>query len=202
MNPKITLEKEIADSVKKKLSVSDASIKTVLDFVNDKLKVELKKNYLSHLKSSLEDMINGMYISLLKHHQKDGDTRTTAIIKLAERGNYRPFSIIIREIQNASKYARISFLGEGFLIQGAVIFYYPGIDIKQLRMLIAHELGHVYYKFFHTDKAAGKEEVSNLFGFFAMLDKNEFYKSSIKNLTSANEQSLLGEFITACKIKT
>jgi Zn-dependent peptidase ImmA (M78 family) len=62
------------------------------------------------------------------------------------------------------------------------IFYHQKTDEKQLRIMLAHELGHLflvelYNSYFNAqnDEQTLIEPVSTILGIFIILDKNEFY---------------------------
>ena len=81
------------------------------------------------------------------------------------------------------------------------IYYHPKMDIKQLRVYLAHELGHLFIieilnnayekKFTENDNT---EPLSSIFGIFTILDKNEFYEKNAKQLNHKSWQEILADF--------
>lgn len=61
------------------------------------------------------------------------------------------------------------------------IYYDPDMPDKQLRVCLAHELGHLYLIEYLNNKGCNLTEkdniepLSSIFGVFTMLDKNDFY---------------------------
>jgi hypothetical protein len=62
------------------------------------------------------------------------------------------------------------------------IFYHPKTDEKQLRIMLAHELGHLFLVELVNSKTGSNydekteiEPISTILGIFTILDKNEFY---------------------------
>jgi Zn-dependent peptidase ImmA (M78 family) len=68
------------------------------------------------------------------------------------------------------------------------IFFHPRMDEKQLRVCLAHELGHLFLIELSNenktdesellDKDAVTEPLSSVFGIFTIMDKNLFYKEN------------------------
>ena len=74
---------------------------------------------------------------------------------------------------------------------GAIIYYAEEItDKKQLRIFIAHELGHIYFEAVSKitiDKDKYRlEDYINLFALFAIVDKDNFYNYKCKEITEDN----------------
>jgi hypothetical protein len=85
-----------------------------------------------------------------------------------------------------------------------VIHFNPSIDERQLRVCLAHELGHLFLLEIvnkhlpptgNRDVQSDMEPLSSIFGIFTMADKNDFYQNtnnSTRNHTSWDE--LKGDF--------
>lgn len=81
------------------------------------------------------------------------------------------------------------------------ICYDPNMEEKQLRVCIAHELGHLYLieylnnKGFDFDEKSLIEPLSSIFGVFAMMDKNDFYHNiQDKKLMHSSCKALIDDF--------
>jgi Zn-dependent peptidase ImmA (M78 family) len=82
------------------------------------------------------------------------------------------------------------------------IFYHPQTDDKQLRIMLAHELGHLFLVAYlnekqNTDKYNEKsltEPLSTIFGIFTVLDKNDFYHNKIAPFKHHSVQDVLNDF--------
>ncbi|TXJ56423.1 hypothetical protein [Brachyspira aalborgi] len=76
------------------------------------------------------------------------------------------------------------------------------ITIKdiQKRLLIAHELGHLYLKYVSTIKDKKElEKIVNVFGILVILDKDDFYKNLTKDLISKSIDEILSNANTLFK---
>lgn len=111
------------------------------------------------------------------------------------------FKIVIDPINVDGKIftARAQYQKNNFFL----ISYPAHIDDIQLRVYLAHELGHLYLIEFlnNIDKDANftektkTEPLSTLFGIFAILDKNDFYATiGEKNLLHSTWQAVIDDF--------
>lgn len=63
------------------------------------------------------------------------------------------------------------------------IVYDSQMDAKQARVVIAHELGHLFaITVFNKDYKEKHEPLSSIFGIFTILDKNDFYSDKSKTI--------------------
>jgi hypothetical protein len=78
-----------------------------------------------------------------------------------------------------------------------VVHYNPGMSEKELRVYLAHELGHLFILAIVNDDRpprdripddADIEPLSSIFGIFTMANKNDFYRN-VKDNTSLNHQT-------------
>jgi len=84
-----------------------------------------------------------------------------------------------------------------------IIFYHPKMDKKQVRIQIAHELGHMFFLEM-ANKILGKEINKNIstepfatvLGIFMIADKNNFYYSMLKDTTAPFIHDSLGAIIS------
>lgn len=78
------------------------------------------------------------------------------------------------------------------------IIYYPEIDEKQIRIVIAHELGHLVVETLLKDEDPNKgvsEPLSSIFGILTILDKNDFYQSRTSKYQHTTWEQILDDFI-------
>ncbi|WGK69458.1 hypothetical protein P0082_00960 [Candidatus Haliotispira prima] len=77
------------------------------------------------------------------------------------------------------------------------IYYHPGMEKKELRICLAHELGHLFCAVL-LDKDNSKkfcsEPVSTVFGIFAILDKNDFYTNKTKSFCHPSPEAIVDSF--------
>jgi hypothetical protein len=85
------------------------------------------------------------------------------------------------------------------------IFFHPCMDEKQLRVCLAHELGHLFIiELLNEKKPDGSElfdkttltePVSSIFGIFTIMDKNHFYKDIAPDFNYHSWEELIRAFI-------
>jgi uncharacterized protein YjaZ len=84
------------------------------------------------------------------------------------------------------------------------IFFHPRMDEKQLRVCLAHELGHLFIiellnegmpgsKSF--DKTTITEPLSSIFGIFTIMDKDLFYKEKALNFNHHSWKEIVQAFV-------
>lgn len=79
-----------------------------------------------------------------------------------------------------------------------LIFYHPEQDEKQLRILIAHELGHLVIETLaqsHNFKFKASEPLSSIFGILTILDKNDFYENDALKYQHNDWNDMLKDFL-------
>jgi len=81
------------------------------------------------------------------------------------------------------------------------IYYHPKTDEKQLRIMLAHELGHLFLlELFYTsfgfnyNKETEIEPLSTIMGIFIILDKNEFYYNKTTPFKHTTLDNVLNDF--------
>lgn len=82
------------------------------------------------------------------------------------------------------------------------IYYPSSLEEKQLRVHIAHEIGHLLVKLKlmgDIDAESATEPLSSIIGYFIMLDKNDFYENKIVPYRHDTPQELLADFCNLCK---
>jgi Zn-dependent peptidase ImmA (M78 family) len=81
------------------------------------------------------------------------------------------------------------------------IYYHPETDEKLLRVMLAHELGHLFLvDMFNAsldtdyDENTRMEPMSTVFGVFTILDKNDFYYSKTAPFKHRSPGEVLDDF--------
>jgi len=81
------------------------------------------------------------------------------------------------------------------------IYYHPRTDEKQLRILLAHELGHLFLiEMINStldkqyDESTRVEPAATIFGIFAIFDKNEFYHNKTTPFMHKTPEEILNDF--------
>ena len=71
------------------------------------------------------------------------------------------------------------------------------MDQKQLRVSLAHELGHLFLTaIFDQDNPKKETEgIASTFGCLAILDKNQFYQVKCKDFLHPNASSIVDDFV-------
>jgi Zn-dependent peptidase ImmA (M78 family) len=85
------------------------------------------------------------------------------------------------------------------------IFFHPRMDEKQLRVCLAHELGHLFIIELLNeeatddsapyDKTTATEPLSSIFGIFTIMDKNHFYKEKAMNFNHHSWEEIIQAFV-------
>ena len=82
---------------------------------------------------------------------------------------------------------------------GAIIYYNACYEEKIIRILIAHEVGHIVNKEL-LENVEDSEKTANLFAFIAMDDKNKFYSEESKKFISKSDMQILDDIVNICPI--
>lgn len=191
----LNLSPEIRSKLKKTFHVSYDDIDAMLCFFRDKLKPEIKNRYLSHLVSTIEDMINNqekarILEDVAKAKELEEGQETQNAFKYLEEAinskHYRLFVITLIPTIKTKKNATTRIVRNN-----AMIYYNSRLEEKDKRLLIAHELGHIIEQF--VFKQNGSEGIASLFAYIAMLDKNKFYREECKDFLFPSDLTIFEE---------
>jgi hypothetical protein len=119
---------------------------------------------------------------------------------LRELPNNEMFRIICTPVAEDSKNIGIAsshyYKGRFF-----AIYYHPNTKEKQLRIMLAHELGHLFLielvntSFgFNYDAKTQIEPISTIMGIFTIFDKNEFYYNNTTPFKHDSPEEVLHDF--------
>jgi len=110
------------------------------------------------------------------------------------------FRIVCSPVDEAAKelgIARAQYYEKRYF----AIYYHPRTDEKQLRILLAHELGHLFLieilnaalnKRYNENTLV--EPAATIFGIFAIFDKNEFYHNKTAPFKHKTPEEILDDF--------
>ncbi|MGI5173478.1 ImmA/IrrE family metallo-endopeptidase [Treponema sp. OMZ 840] len=191
----IKLDNEIFQKLKTLFHVSEENINDMIDFFSKTLKLEIKSKYLSHLVSTLEDIINRQEKSriiadITRIKSVEADEKSKAawqnIEETINSKHYKLFVITLVPIKKSKKNATSRIIKNN-----AVIYYNDLLEERQKRLLIAHELGHLVQHFIF--RQTENENIATLFAYIAMLDKNRFYTHECKNYSYSSDLTILYE---------
>lgn len=187
----VELDETISNKLKDTFKVSDNDIKTTLIFFNKTLKPALKTHYLSHLVTSIEEMINESkkkeFLDYIKDNYSEDNIAT--LTDLVNERRVRMFSIILVPIKSSRLKAK-SYTKKG----GVMICYANYLQENEKRFAIAHELGHIVNDYILKIEDTNNENRASLFAYIALLDKNNFYKNEAPEYITKTDIELFNEY--------
>ena len=178
--------------IKNKLNIEETDFNSISEMFSAILSL-IERNYLSHLKTAIEDTVNArMKAEVMEQIKKTAISSEAKAVftKAIKLNQFRPFSILLIPIVDDRKKTSTRMIN-----RSAVISYDPRIETKQLRIYLAHEFGHIVIREFYPDSNSRHEHHASLFAFFALLDKDNFYKSEAKKLTHVSDLELLDSVV-------
>ena len=190
----VELDNEIILKLKSAFKASQKEIFTLLDFFNVQLKPALRTHYLSHLVSTIEEMINEKekhnfleYIKDTERTEKDVNTLTNLI----NEKRIRLFTIILQPLKDVKRKAQ-TYKKAG----GVMIYYKEHLPENEKRFAIAHELGHIVNSYLLGNNDDNMENRASLFAYIALLDKNNFYQKDCSAYISKTDIELFNEYMS------
>lgn len=189
-------DKGFLNEVHRKTGMELSVIDMLSKEFKEKIQPEIDNHYLSHLVSSIESIINKerierFNVQIANNKNIDKEDRQI-IIDFISNNRFRFYPILLRKTKGLPLPASIDFMyKDDGQSSGAIIYYAEEItDKKQLRIFIAHELGHIYFEAVSKitiDKDKYRlEDYINLFALFAIVDKDNFYNYKCKEITEDN----------------
>lgn len=196
----MNISEEDIDKISNTLKIDINVVNNIINDFDDILQPVIQQNYLSHLVSSIETIINEKIKEKL-HNELVKTNRTEEEIKqklyLIDTKYFRVFPILLKPFPIKNKKKALSY---DIKTGGAIILYDITIKDIQKRLLIAHELGHLYLKYVSTIKDKKElEKIVTVFGILAILDKDDFYKNRTKDLISKSIDEILSNANTLFK---
>ena len=70
-------------------------------------------------------------------------------------------------------------------------------DLRQLRIYVAHELGHLFFSIQRPENDDKKthQDMANIFGVFAMLERNDFYQEKAPGIIHHTCEEVIDDFV-------
>jgi len=187
------VKQDVIDKLCKDFKVDEDTCKAYNNLFYDEIEKNIKSRYLSHLVSTIEDMINDIFkkkyiIPLLGSDQYTVDQKRVLI-----RRNYRLYSILLRPLKGLHR--------KGFVQHhnfGSIIVYNPEMDDREIRILIAHELGHIINLYIlHCEDTQNR---ANVFSYVAINGKDQFYKNEAERFKYSSELAIIDNIFSVCPI--
>jgi Zn-dependent peptidase ImmA (M78 family) len=186
------MDDAISAEISKKWNISPEIIKRYTSFFRETIKPIIKTNYLSHLVATIENMVNEKRMAIvLKDAEVIEDVNVDKLREFLASKTYRLYSIILVPV-NLKRRATTRYHPSG-----AIVYYNSSYEEMTIRILIAHELGHVVNKEL-LKNAEDSEQTANLFAYIAMQDKNIFYAEECKKFIAKSDLQIFGDITNIC----
>ena len=187
------MDDSLIAKISKEWNVSSETIQRYTSFFDDSIKPIIKLNYLSHLVNTIENMVNDKKLNNVLKQAELKNISTEKIKYLYIKETLRFYSIILVPA-TLKRRATTRYHNSG-----AIIYYNSCYEDKIIRILIAHELGHIVNKELLGNKE-DSEKTANLFAFIAMDDKNRFYKKECEKFVFKSDVQILNEMLKICPV--
>jgi Zn-dependent peptidase ImmA (M78 family) len=188
------MDNDILAKISQEWGVSSETINQYFTFFEETIKPKIKTKYLSHLVATVKDMVNRKrMIKFFKAAENFQGVDREKLRALCASETFRFYSIIL-EPANLKRRATTRHH-----TSGAIIYYNSSYERKIIRILIAHEIGHIVNKEL-LEKAEDSEKTANLFAYVAMEDKNKFYKEECEEFISKSGLQILNDIQYICPI--
>ncbi|MDR2663633.1 MAG: hypothetical protein LBC31_11615 [Treponema sp.] len=171
----MALEKDIRERLAKTFHVPEDRCEDYYRMYNETLLPLIQEKFLAHLVSVAEDLI----FKKIK----------------ANAPKAPPFRIILWK--NAPINGKATMRRWPY---GAIIAYNPQNDYRDLRVFVAHELGHLLCRYKILDGEV-TDNNADLLAFFAISGKNTFYsRKAPKLIYTGGELQIISDIQAACPI--
>ena len=186
------IDSEISAKITKEWGISKDAVQEYESFFAEKIKPIIKTNYLSHLVTTVENMVNESRVRDCLKSLTDLEPRSGHEWFKARLGTrtFRLYSIVLEPVKLKRRATTRHHQS------GAIIYYNSDFDEKTIRILIAHEIGHIVNK--ELLKRADTESAANLFAYIAMYDKNCFYKGECGKFVSSDVE-IFNDITSICR---
>jgi Zn-dependent peptidase ImmA (M78 family) len=172
--PNFTVTDEIVSQIAEQYSFPIEQVKALKQFY-DSFAKGMKEQYLAHIIRTMEECLRQVSENPL-------------------------FRIICSPVDETSKLLGIAG-AHYYKNHYFAIYYHPRTDEKQLRVLLAHELGHLFFiemmnSAFNKqyDEKTAVEPLATIFGIFTIFDKNEFYHNKTAPFKHNSPEEILNDF--------
>ena len=187
------MQQDVYNKLCKDFKVDQETCESYERFYNADIEQQIRLRHLSHLVSSVEDKINDMYkekyiLPILKSDQYSQEQKRAYI-----RRNYRLYSILLRPMPGLHRKGLVSHFN-----YGSIISYNPCMEERDIRVIVAHEIGHIINV--HVFRCDDTQNRANIFCFCAINGKDQFYKTETENLTYKSELEIIDNIFKLCPI--
>jgi Zn-dependent peptidase ImmA (M78 family) len=172
--PDFTVTDEIVSQIAVQYNTTEKEVETIRRFYK-KFANDMKRQYLAHVIRTMEE-------------------------RLRQISGNEMFRIVCSPVDETSKILGIAG-AQYFKNRYFAIYYHPKTEEKQLRVLLAHELGHLFLielvnsKFDQRyDEKTKIEPLATIFGIFTIFDKNEFYHNKTAPFKHKSPEEILSDF--------
>lgn len=189
------MDVDIEARISKEWGLPSKTIGKYTSFYSETIRPIIKSNYLSHLVTTIENMVNDKRMAeVLKFAANEQEVKLNReqLRSFLASKTFRLYSIVI----TPAKLRRRATTR--YHPSGAIIYYNSCFDEITIRILIAHELGHIVNK--ELLKSEDTEKTANLFTYIAMDDKNKFYTEECKKFVARSDVQILNDIIKNCPI--
>jgi Zn-dependent peptidase ImmA (M78 family) len=170
-----TATDEIVRKISEQFGVTKTDVETFRNFFYQSIVANMKRQYLAHVIRTMED-------------------------KLREIPGNEMFRIVCSPVEEGARDIGIAgahyYKGRYF-----AIFYHPSTEEKHLRIMLAHELGHLFLIEFLNSQFGRNytestliEPFSTILGIFTILDKNDFYHNRTGPFKHKSPEAVLHDF--------
>jgi hypothetical protein len=185
------MDSDISTKISNEWGIPSETIQKYDSYYANTIRPIIKTNYLSHLVTTVENMVNDRRIR--KYLAKSAEAGQDKLKGLLASRTFRLYSIIL-EPANLKRRATTRYHNSG-----AIIYYNSSYEEKTIRILIAHEVGHIVNKELLED-ANDSEQTANLFAYIAMFDKNKFYTEECKKFVSISDKQIFDDIVNICPV--
>ena len=165
----------------------------VLTLSKDNIKPIIKTNFLSHLVTTVENIVNDKKMRELLNSLDLSKLNNKQLRGMLASKTFRLYSIILEPVAITRRATT------RYHPSGAIIYYNTSYEEKTIRILIAHEIGHIVNREI-IENNVDSEQMANLFAYIAMDDKNKFYKEECSKFISRSDLEILNEIINICPV--
>ena len=182
----------ISSKISREWGLSSEVLNLYTSHYRNAIKPIIKTNYLSHLVATIENMVNNRrMVKILTVSEVTEAVDVDQLRSFLASRTLRLYSIILEPI-NLRRRATTRYHPSG-----AIIYYNSAYEEKIIRILIAHELGHIVNKEL-LENAVDSEQTANLFAYIAMEDKNRFYTDECEKYIAKSDLQILDDIINTC----
>lgn len=192
-----TLDPQTRKELAERFMVDEEECDQYNNFYEENILPRINKKFLAHMVAVVEEMIDAKILErVVADKQNEPSKKNTGTPTL------RRYNIIVAGTvppRNGTAITRC-------LPQGAIIMYKPNDDKndiekeKELRIFVAHELGHLLLKHNIIPDSLHTENHANLLAYFAISGKNDFYENIAPKFLYGDEPEIISKIQIACPV--